>query len=106
MELVSALEDDWYLYFRESVQEWDDGTPDALELRTSFIEHDPTCEPINFKIKVCNSDYGATMWRGINKILLTDTYIFASAARMNEYYFRGTDDAQRHYTVRFFLILK
>lgn len=44
---------------------------------------------------------GDTKWRGINKILLTDGYIFASTAKMNEYYFTGTSDtdAQRQYTM-------
>lgn len=99
LEVVSALEESWYPFFELAVQEWDNGDPDSLTLTTSYSAHDIDCDPINFKLRVCNGDYGSTRWRGINKILLQDNFIFASAARMNEYYFRGASDDQRHYTM-------
>lgn len=58
MELIAALESNWLPYFDKAVQEWDAGTPDALTLSKSYSNHEVDCEPVNFKIKVCNGDYG------------------------------------------------
>ena len=99
LEIVRATDSSWYDYFYKAVDEWDNGTPDALTLSTSATDYDFSCEPLNYKLKVCNGDYGDTRWRGINKILLTDGYIFASAARMNEYYLKDSSDDQKIYTM-------
>jgi hypothetical protein len=99
LEVVRATDPTWYEYFADSIVEWDDGIPDALTLTTSIADYDYACEPINYKLKVCNGDYGNTRWRGINKILLTNGYIFASAARMNEYYLKDSDEDQKRYTM-------
>jgi len=100
LEVVSSLEEKWYPFFNKAVSQWDEGDPDALALNPSFQDYNFDCDPINFKLRVCNGDYGDTRWRGINKILLQNGYIFASSARLNEYYFRGgTSDDQRQYTM-------
>lgn len=100
LEVISALQDKWYPFFQVALSQWDNGAPDALTLTTSNSSYDYDCSPVNFKLKVCNGDYGNTRWRGINKILLSDGFIFASSARMNEYYFpSGTSSDQRQYTM-------
>ena len=44
------------------------------------------------------ASYGETSWRGINKLLLEGKSIYASAARMNEFYFGTNDVDQRQYS--------
>jgi hypothetical protein len=97
--VVNALDDEWNPYFTTAVNQWDNGTPDTLALATEDASPDSTCNAIDGKLKVCNGNYGATNWRGINKILLENGWIFSSAARMNEYYVTDNDDAQRQYTM-------
>jgi hypothetical protein len=99
MEILNALDDYWYPYFVLAVQQWDNGTPDALTLSTSIRSPEPNCEPVQGKLKVCNGNYGDTRWRGINQILLTNGYIIASSAKMNEFYLSGSGDDQMQYTM-------
>jgi hypothetical protein len=100
LEVVAALESSWLPYFETAVFQWDNGSPDSLTLSKSYEEHQTACDPINYKLIVCNGDYGDTRWRGINKILLADGFIFASAAKMNEYYFTGSSDTDDQRQVR------
>jgi hypothetical protein len=93
------LQPNWNSYFYHAVNQWDNGTPDALTLSTTATNYDYSCTPINYKLKVCNGDYGNTQWVGINKVLLMDGYIFASAARMNEYYLKSSSNDQKTYTM-------
>jgi hypothetical protein len=97
--VVNALDDEWHPYFLTAVDEWDSGTPDTLSLTIENSSPDSTCNAIDGKLKVCNGNYGATNWRGINKILLENGWIYSSAARMNEYYVTDNDDDQRQYTM-------
>jgi hypothetical protein len=66
LEVVNALDSEWYEFFYEAIRAWDDGTPDVLSLSTSVRTPDSTgqCASLDGKIKVCNSDYGETNWRG------------------------------------------
>jgi hypothetical protein len=70
LEVVSALESGWLPFFETAVFQWDNGSPDALTLTKSYQSHQTACDPVNYKLIVCNGDYGDTRWRGINKILL------------------------------------
>lgn len=97
--VVNALDDIWHPYFFTAVDQWDKGTPDALSLTIEDASPDSTCDAIDGKLKVCNGNYGATNWRGINKILLENGWIYSSAARMNEYYVTDNDGDQRQYTM-------
>lgn len=97
--VVNALEDRWLTYFTTAISQWDAGTPDTLTLTVETATPDSTCTAIDGKLKVCNGNYGATNWRGINKILLENNWIYSSAARMNEYYVTDNDDDQRQYTM-------
>lgn len=101
LEVVAALESIWLPYFETAVFQWDNGSPDALTLSKTYEDHQTVCDPVNFKLIVCNGNYGDTRWRGINKILLADGFIFASTAKMNEYYFTGSSNTDDQRQVRF-----
>lgn len=99
LTVVNALEERWDTYFTTAISQWDAGSPDTLTLTVEDATPDSTCTAIDGKLKVCNGNYGATNWRGINKILLENGWIYSSAARMNEYYVTDNDDDQRQYTM-------
>lgn len=70
------------------------------------MDADPSCVPKNKVMRVCNNDYGATGWKGLNEILTQGKTIVASVAKMNEFYVgsdvktQGTDIAdERRYTM-------
>jgi hypothetical protein len=67
LEVVNALDNDWYEFFYKAISEWDAGSPDVLSLTTSVRSPDSTgeCASLDGKIKVCNFDYGPTNWRGM-----------------------------------------
>lgn len=90
---------DWNDFFRESISDWDNGTPDSVTLKVRRVPKDPKCTPVRRTMKVCNGDYGPTDWRGVNQIILANGFIIASVAKMNDYYLEGTNRAQRLYTM-------
>jgi hypothetical protein len=100
IEIINALDDEWQELFDLVVEDWDNGTPDALTLATNRVATDPQCTPVAGKIKLCNGNYGATNWRSINKILLENGWIYGSTARINEFYLGNeTSEAQRRYSL-------
>jgi len=101
LELLNALDSFWYPFFEVAVDEWENGSPDALTLSTRTANQpDSECSDIEGLQKVCNGDYGETDWKGINKVLLQGGIIVASMARMNDHFFReGTDEDKRQYTM-------
>jgi hypothetical protein len=99
LTIINALDENWYDNFATAVSEWDAGTPDALTLSTEISRPDSVCRAVNGRVKVCNGNYGATNWRGINKVLLEDNRIYSSAARMNDFYVKDSDTAQKQYTM-------
>lgn len=98
LEVVNAMQEQWWNNFNLALDEWDAGTPDALTLTRSIAEYDYNCSPIQGKMKVCNGDYGDTRWKGINQLLLSGGWIVSSTAKMNEFYLSGASAAQRQYT--------
>jgi hypothetical protein len=72
LEVVNALDTEWYEFFYTAISAWDAGTPDVLSLTTSVRSPDSTgvCESLDGKIKVCNFDYGPTNWRGTSSEVL------------------------------------
>jgi hypothetical protein len=99
LSLINALDSNWHDNFYLAVQQWDDGTPDSLTLVTEVAEPESACSPVTGKLKVCNGNYGETNWRGINKVLLENGWIYSSAARMNEFYSSDNDGDQKQYTM-------
>jgi hypothetical protein len=100
LEVVNALEGaHWESIFGQVVTDWDSGSPDALMLSPTKTEADPFCEPIANKFKVCNGDYGHSMWKGINQVLIQNGYIVASTAKMNEYYLADASSEVQRYSM-------
>jgi len=102
LTVVNALDTNWHEFFNTAVSQWDNGTPDALTLSTGSQSPQPACNADTGVLKVCNGNYGDTNWRGINKVLLENNWIYSSAARMNEYYLTGDrnkDFPQMAYTM-------
>jgi hypothetical protein len=97
MEVINALDPEWYEFFYVAIQDWDSGYPDALTLATREADPDYECSRVNGKVKVCNGDYGATSWKGINYIQIDGSgYIFASTAQLNDYYFNGNKGSMQY----------
>lgn len=97
MEVVNALDPEWHEFFYAAILDWDDGYPDALSLGTDVSNPEPACRRIDGKVKVCNGNYGATSWKGINEIQIDGSgYIFASTSRMNDYYFNGNEGSMQY----------
>ena len=99
LEIVNSLDSDWHPFFNIAVQEWDEGTPDALTLSVSYDTPGADCEPIQGKMRVCNGDYGDTQWEGINTVLTEFDRIVWSSAKMNEYYLKKASEEKRQYTM-------
>ena len=103
LTIVDALEEKYHKYFEISVNDWNMGSPDVLNLRTSTTFPDSECNnPSAGTIKVCNGDYGDTGWKGQNSVLLRGNKIFASVSLMNDYYLdRSTPEDRLHIMVSF-----
>jgi len=100
LTLLNCLDDEWHPFFDVAVEQWDNGSPDTLTLNTLLRSPDPTCTRLMGVLKVCNGDYGATDWIGVNEILIENDLIVSSTAKMNEYHFGGSgDDPKRQYTM-------
>eukprot|EP00538_Stauroneis_constricta_P006504 CAMPEP_0119570514 /NCGR_PEP_ID=MMETSP1352-20130426/43646_1 /TAXON_ID=265584 /ORGANISM="Stauroneis constricta, Strain CCMP1120" /LENGTH=739 /DNA_ID=CAMNT_0007620183 /DNA_START=998 /DNA_END=3217 /DNA_ORIENTATION=+ len=101
MEVVSALDEDWQGIFEVALREWDNGSPDSLTLTSSRIAYEYECEGEDGIIKVCNGNYGATKWRGLNEVLLDRrrNLILQSSAKLNEYYLSRATRDQKQYTM-------
>lgn len=90
LEIVNACTEDWYGWFYQAVEDWEKS--DVLTLSSSVVTADPDCKPIDGVMKVCNSNYGDTGWKGINELLISgsvatgEKIIVSSVAKMNEYY--------------------
>lgn len=102
LTLLNAMEDKWDNLVEVAVQNWDEGYPiDSLTLSVTPIAYEATCEAVVRAIKLCNADYGATQWRGLNDISFNarTKEIVKSSAKMNEFYLAQETDEQRLYTL-------
>jgi len=102
LELQNALDETWQNEFYLAVKDWDEGTPDALTLSTKKVAVNyNTCSPVNGVMKVCNANYGATGWLGVNEVITTVPagIITQSVAKMNEYYLLNAGPDDRQYTM-------
>ena len=98
--IQNALDSNYYSYFDTAVSDWNSGKPDVLNLTTSVAaQPDSNCSAIEGIIKVCNGNYGATGWYGINYVAVTNGYIVASTALMNDYYLSKSSSDRKQYTM-------
>ena len=101
LQVLNNLEpnSDWREILVQSIEQWNNGSPKAVEVNISEMTYDPECQAERKALKVCNGNYGPTNWRGYNQILLQDEYIVASVAHMNDHYLIGSSRAQKLYTM-------
>mmetsp|Transcript_22432 Transcript_22432/g.33912 ORF Transcript_22432/g.33912 Transcript_22432/m.33912 type:complete len:253 (-) Transcript_22432:888-1646(-) len=97
--IYNALEKRWHPYFHEYVQQWDNGEPDSLRLKTIRVAVDSNCNARIGRIKVCNGNYGDTEWYGVNLLLMRNGYIRASTAKMNDYYLQTETKSRKRFTM-------
>mmetsp|Transcript_8360 Transcript_8360/g.12127 ORF Transcript_8360/g.12127 Transcript_8360/m.12127 type:complete len:364 (+) Transcript_8360:121-1212(+) len=98
LEVLNALNPKWDVTFYLALHEWNSGS-DVIDLTVTRVQTQASCKEALGYLKVCNGDYGATNWRGLNEVLMKDGYIIASVARMNEYYLSTASEARQHYTM-------
>ena len=102
LDVVNALDPRWHDMFNMGISDWDNGYPDSLTLvPTVAMIPDPECSAIQGVVKVCNSNYGATPWKGQAEVFInqdTNT-ILAASARLNEYYLTEKNRAEMQYAM-------
>mmetsp|Transcript_9388 Transcript_9388/g.28037 ORF Transcript_9388/g.28037 Transcript_9388/m.28037 type:complete len:241 (-) Transcript_9388:135-857(-) len=82
---------------------WNLGDPDvarSVEILQEDGTPDPFCKAPDDKIAVCNGDYGETKWRGITESTMDgQDRIFATTAKMNEFYLLNMGSGAWQYTM-------
>lgn len=100
LTMLNCLDPEWHPFFDTAVEQWDNGSPDSLALTASVRSPDPACTRLTGVMKVCNGNYGETGWKGVNEVFLQNDVIVSSTAKMNEFFFGGSnDDPKRQYTM-------
>jgi hypothetical protein len=100
LNIINALDTQWYTYFDTAVSDWDNGTPDALTLTSEVASApDPDCTMVEGVLKMCNNNYGNTDWMGINEVLKYENELAGSIGMMNDHYFGSGDGYKRQYTM-------
>ncbi|KAL7548734.1 hypothetical protein ACHAWF_012001, partial [Thalassiosira exigua] len=97
LTLQNALDDTWQKEFEYAVSDWQES--DSLELSTEQVAVDHTCQRVDGVMVVCNANFGATGWVGINENSILRGKIVSSVAKMNEYYLRNADFDHRRFTM-------
>ena len=97
LTLQNALDDTWQSEFEAAVSDWSES--DALVLTTQRVAVDYNCNPVDGVMVVCNANFGATGWVGINENSIMRNTIVGSVAKMNEYYLRNADFDHRRFTM-------
>lgn len=97
LTLRNALDDTWQEAFDAAVDDWSESS--ALVLTRERVEVDHTCLRVDGVMVVCNANFGATGWVGINENSIRGGTIESSVAKMNEYYLRNADGAHRQFTM-------
>ncbi|KAL3806906.1 hypothetical protein ACHAXA_011486 [Cyclostephanos tholiformis] len=97
LTLQNALDDTWQTEFETAVADWRES--DALQLTTERVAVDHNCNQVDGVMVVCNANFGATGWVGINENSIMRGVIVSSVAKMNEYYLRNADFDHRRFTM-------
>lgn len=97
LTLRNALDDNWQREFDVAVADWQQS--DALVLFTERVAVDHTCGRVDGVMVVCNANFGATGWVGINENSILRGVIVSSVAKMNEYYLNNANFAHRRFTM-------
>ena len=97
LTLKNALDDNWQTEFEQAVSDWQES--DALVLQTERVDVDHSCTPVDGYMVVCNANFGATGWVGINENSIVRDVIVSSVAKMNEYYLMNAEYDHRRFTM-------
>lgn len=103
LELQNALDDLWQEEFDIAVADWQES--EVLTLSTKRVAVDHSCGRVDGVMLVCNGNFGATGWVGINEVEIQYArqgdpgFIVSSVAKMNEYYLNNADFSKRRYTM-------
>jgi hypothetical protein len=97
LTLQNALDDTWQSEFELAVADWKES--DALQLTTERVAVDYNCGMVDGVLVVCNANFGATGWVGINENSIMRGVIVSSVAKMNEYYLRNAEFDHRRFTM-------
>jgi hypothetical protein len=97
LTLMNALDDTWQSEFDLAVSDWMES--DALRLTTERVAVDYNCGGVDGVMVVCNANFGATGWVGINENSIVNGNIVSSVAKMNEYYLRNAEFDHRRFTM-------
>jgi len=97
---LNALDESWQTEFLEAVTDWAESDM-FTNMTIEDTSVDYKCSPVAGVMKICNGNYGATGWLGINKVTLEYyrgfEYIVSSVAKMNEYYLHNAEYEQRQF---------
>jgi len=97
LKLRNALDDTWQEEFDDAVKDWQES--DALVLTAEKVDVDHDCKPVDGVMVVCNANFGATGWVGINENMISGQGIVSSVSKMNEYYLLNAEYDHRRYTM-------
>jgi hypothetical protein len=70
-----------------------------LTLVTKRVSYDFQCSNEIYKLKVCNGNYGDTLWKGLNELATRGGTIFSGTAKMNDYHLPSDKDDDRLYAM-------
>lgn len=101
LDILNALDDTWQGEYAIAFDDWNNGNPDALTLTSIRGDVDYSCKKKDGLQKVCSANLGESGYLGINVIIKTVPagIIQSSVAKMNEYYLRNANNAERQYTM-------
>jgi len=101
LDILNALDDTWQGEYAIAFDDWNNGNPDALTLTSIRGDVDYSCKKKDGLQKVCSANLGETGYLGINVLIKTVPagIIQSSVAKMNEYYLRNANNAERQYTM-------
>jgi len=97
LTLQNALDDTWQEEFAIAVADWQES--EALQLTPVKVEVDHECNRVEGVMVVCNANFGATGWVGINENRMVNKRITSSVSKMNEYYLRNANFDHRRFTM-------
>lgn len=96
--IEDATDETWTTLFTQSIAEWNE-SPGANLSTENYWGHNPECTPRYGRLKVCNSDYGNTNWKGINKMVLREGRVVHSVSKLNDYHLPASNTDARRYTM-------
>ena len=97
LTLLNALDDTWQSEFDDALANWQESN--ALDLTIERVDVDYECNRLPGVMVICNANFGATGWVGINQNEIRDGVIMSSVAKMNEYYLKNAEYDHRRFTM-------